>query len=293
MAEEKRYDSVTGQYTTGHKFDGIEELNTPVPKWWWWTLAATVVYSIGYCIVYPSIPIGTDYLKGVWDWSSRDVVREELATAREAQKTYRDQLNEYSYEEIVADPDLQTFAMTGGKAVFVDNCAPCHAQGGAGIMGLYPTLADDDWLWGGSFEAIQTTLLHGIRASDDDTRDSIMPSFGADEILEPAQIDDVAKYVLSLSNSQPEGTTSEQLKNGEMVFAEQCTSCHLEGGVGSHEFGAPKLDDKIWFYGGDYETVRNQISAPKHGVMPAWGERFDDATIKMLTVYVHSLGGGE
>ncbi len=293
MAEEKRYDPVSGQYTTGHNFDGIEELNNPIPKWWWWTLAITIVYSIGYIIVYPSIPLGTEYVKGTFNWTSRQQVEIDLAKARESQNVYQEQLKTATFEQIVETPDLRSFALTGGKAAFVDNCAPCHAQGGAGIEGLYPTLADDDWLWGGSFDSILTTLQHGIRANDEDTRASSMPAFGTDELLEPDQINDVAHYVLSLSGTQSQDVTASELARGAEIYATQCVSCHMAEGAGSQEFGAPRLNDQIWFYGGDFASVRSQINAPKHGVMPAWGERFEASTLKMLTIYVHSLGGGE
>ena len=153
--------------------------------------------------------------------------------------------------------------------------------------GGYPTLADDDWLWGGTLDAIQTTILHGIRANDDETRLSEMPAFGADELLTPEEISQVADYVLSLSGK---GTATEA---GATLFADNCAACHGEHGEGNHELGAPRLNDQIWLYGDSKEAIVAQITKPKQGIMPAWGKRLDSTTIKMLATYVHSLGGGQ
>ena len=180
------------------------------------------------------------------------------------------------------------FAIAGGRAAFGDNCATCHGQGGAGQSGGFPSLADDSWLWGGDLESIHQTLLYGIRFDHEDTRFSEMPAFG--EILGPEEIDAVAEYVLSLSG---QAENEEAAKQGAEIFAEQCAACHGEAGEGMVELGAPRLSDQIWLYGGTKEQVVAQIRQPQHGVMPAWVDRLDPETIKMLAVYVHSLGGGE
>ncbi len=189
---------------------------------------------------------------------------------------------------MAADPELLSFAMRGGEVAFKENCAACHGLGGAGQFN-YPSLADDDWLWGGTLADIEQTIRHGIRFYDDpDTRDSQMPAFG--DILEREQVEDVVQYVLSLSGRAEDG---EAAARGSEVFAEQCAACHGDDGRGMKELGAPNLTDGIWLYGGEPQDIRAQILKPRHGVMPAWQTRLEDEVIKMVTIYVHNLGGGE
>jgi cytochrome c oxidase cbb3-type subunit 3 len=276
-------DTLTGTETTGHEWDGIKELNTPLPKWWLYVFYATVIWSAIYYVLYPTIP----GIKGLLGYSQREEVAERIAQAQARQGGNLERIAATPLEEIKANADLLNFAMTGGRAAFADNCAPCHASGGAGRPG-YPILADDDWLWGGSPEAIHQTILQGVRAGSDETRQSDMPAFGADELLERDQIDAVADYVLSLSQQAVAADTP-----GAEIYAEQCASCHGEAGEGGRDYGAPKLADQIWLYGGEKQDVVKQITRPRQGVMPAWAERLDDTTLKMLTVYVHALGGGE
>jgi cytochrome c oxidase cbb3-type subunit 3 len=200
------------------------------------------------------------------------------------------QISEKSLEDIRKDPNLFQFALAGGESAYKVNCVQCHGTGAQG-GGIYPNLNDDDWLWGGSLENIHQTLKHGIRfANDDDTRTSEMPAFGRDELLEPAQISDVAEFVLKLSNQEHDSAAAGR---GQEVYTENCAACHGETGLGDPEQGAPNLADAIWFYGGSKDELVAQISAPKQGVMPAWQGRLNDVTLKQLTLYVHSLGGGE
>lgn len=284
---EKQVDPLTGTATTGHEWDGIRELNTPLPKWWLYILYATVIWGIGYTIAYPSWPIGLhSYFKGVLGTTNRAEFAADMAAVEKSRAVWLDKFRAMSIGEIANDPELLQFAMAGGRVIFADNCAPCHGSGGAGAPG-YPVLADDDWLWGGTLEDIHTTVIHGIRSGDEDARDNEMPSFGADEILEPEQIAAVADYVLSLSGAGPANDA------GKAIFEENCTSCHGEDGKGLTELGGPNLSDEIWLYGGTKADIRRQITRPKHGVMPAWAGRLDDAAIKQVSIYVHSLGGGQ
>ncbi len=289
MADNKRTDDVTGYETTGHEWDGIEELNRPLPKWWLYTFYACIIWSIGYYFFYPSIPLVNDYTRGLLGYSQRESVAQQIAAAQEAKSHWHDQIAEKSLEAIQADPELMRFAVAGGQAAFGDNCAPCHGTGAQGFVG-YPNLNDDAWLWGGSLEAIHTTLLYGIRAENDNTRLNDMMAFGRLQILDRAQINDVTEYVLALSDQDHDATAAER---GATVFEENCVACHGEGGVGNQELGAPNLTDVIWLYGSSREAIYETVYNGRAGVMPAWETRLDPVTIKQLAIYVHSLGGGE
>lgn len=285
-------DAVTGTDTTGHEWDGIKELNTPLPKWWLYTLYATIVWGIIWMVLYPSVPLGGTYFKGILGYSERQNIETALKQAADQRAPMMAKLAATPIDEVQKNPELATFALTGGRAVFNDNCAPCHGVGGSGRPGGFPVLADDDWIWGGTRDAIQQTVLHGIRNGGADARDSAMPRFGADGLLTPAQISDVADYVLALGT--PAGTAlSDAAKRGAVVFGEQCVACHGAKGEGLKDLGGPRLSDAIWLYGGDKASLAKQISAPRQGVMPAWSGRLTEAQIKMVTLYVHSLGGGQ
>ena len=283
-------DDISGTPTTGHEWDGIKELNTPLPRWWLYTFYGTVIWGIGYTIAYPAWPLLTQATPGLLGYSSRGAVAEQIETARAAQKENLDKIAATSVDDILKDPNLLAFAQAGGAAAFKVNCIQCHGSGAAGFVG-YPNLNDDDWLWGGTPEAIYVTLKNGIRyAENAETRDSQMPAFGADGILSPEQVTQVAAYVVSLSGGEADQA---MVQAGQPVFAENCASCHGEDGKGVRDFGAPNLTDKIALYGATFDEVKAQIVRPRHGVMPGWSHRLDDATIKQLTVYVHTLGGGE
>lgn len=282
-------DSVTGTQTTGHEWDGVKELNTPLPTWWAYVFYATIIWSVGYVIVYPAIPWFTGHTTGVFGYTARGDVATQMAAARAAQGEWRAKIEQASLEDIAKDPDLQAFALAGGKTAFADNCAPCHGTGGAGAKG-YPNLNDDDWLWGGGLKEIYTTLQYGVRADHAQTRQSDMPRFGVEGMLNREQINDVAEFVLSLSGRSTDAAAA---KRGQPLYAENCVACHGEKGEGNRELGAPKLSDQIWLYGGDKAGVAQSIHAARRGVMPAWSGRLDDVTLKQLSIYVHSLGGGQ
>jgi len=283
-------DEQSGTATTGHEWDGIKELDNPMPQWWLTILYATIVWSIGYMIVYPAWPLVSSYTKGVFGYSSRAEVAEEMTEAKARQQQYRDKLATASLEAIRTDAEMLEFALAGGRAAFNVNCSQCHGSGAQGFKG-YPNLNDDEWLWGGSIQAIHTTITHGARNDDDDNaRQSQMPAFGKDEILTRAEISDVAEYVLSLSDNATDAAATE---SGKPLFAENCAPCHGETGGGVAEMGAPALDNNIWLYGGDKATLVESIANSRQGVMPAWGKILEPIVIKQLAVYVHSLGGGK
>ena len=289
MADQKRTDDVTGFETTGHEWDGLEELNRPLPKWWLYVMYATIIWSIGYFIFYPAWPTISGYTKGVLGYSQRMEVTAAVQANKDFQAQWRDQIAAMEPAAIAADPELLRFSLAGGAAAFGDNCAPCHGSGAQGFRG-YPNLNDDAWLWGGTMDAIYETLRVGIRAEHDDTRLNDMMAFGRDGILDRGQVEDVVHYVRKISGQEHDEA---RLENGAVVFVENCVSCHGEGGVGIQELGAPNLTDAIWLYGGEIADIRESVHAGRKGVMPAWDERLDAVTIKQLTVYVHSLGGGE
>jgi cytochrome c oxidase cbb3-type subunit 3 len=282
-------DHITGTDTTGHEWDGLKELNTPLPRWWLLTFYATIGFAVLWMILYPSLPIrGATGLTG---WIAREAINGEMQAHQARLEPMMVRLRAATPEQIAADPELRAFAIAGGRAAFANTCAGCHGAGGQGAAGGFPSLADDEWIWGGSLDAIRTTIAHGIRNGEDDAaRVSQMPRFGADGLLTATQVNDVAEHVLSLSDR---ATDQAAAGRGAAVFAEQCASCHGERGEGNREVGAPRLSDQVWLYGGDKASVVRSISLARGGVMPAWQGRLDPAVVNMLAVYVHALGGGE
>jgi cytochrome c oxidase cbb3-type subunit III len=283
----KEVDTVTGIETTGHEWDGIKELNTPLPKWWLYVFYATIVWALAYSVAYPSWPWLSGYTKGLLDYSSRQQLNERMAALDASRADWSDRILATSLEDIVEDPDLLRIATAGGRIVFANNCAPCHGTGATGRPGGYPALVDDDWIWGGTLEDIHATIIHGIRSADPESRVSEMPAYGADGILSAAEINAVAEHVLAISGQGPENA------QGATIFAENCAACHGELGRGEAALGAPNLTDQIWLYGGSKQAIVSQISRPRLGVMPPWNTRLSDVEIKQATVYVHSLGGGQ
>lgn len=287
MMGNKRVDEPTGTEFVGHEWDGIEELNTPLPRWWLWTFYATVLWAVVYVILYPAWPLIERGTEGVLGWTSRGQLAEEMAEAEADRAPLMSALADTPIEELPNDPALMQRAVAGGRAAFQIHCVQCHGAGAAGYEG-YPNLNDDDWLWGGNLTEIEYTLVHGIRhPGDSQTRNSLMPAFGRDGILNSDQVGQITQHVLSLDG---EGAGNAA---GAELYANNCAICHGENGEGLRQFGAPNLADAIWLYGSSPAQVQLQIHDPEHGVMPAWGDRLDPATIKMLAAYVHSLGGGE
>ena len=283
----KRIDEATGTHFVGHEWDGIEELDTPMPRWWLITFWLTILFSLGYVIAYPAWPMVERATEGVLGWSSRGQLAKEMSVADQSRVSVREALARIPIERLNEDSELMAQAVAGGNAAFKVHCSQCHGAGAAGSQTLgYPNLNDDDWLWGGDLKAIEYTLVHGIRqAGNERTRMSVMPAFAG--ALEPAQLDAVVSHVLSLSGK---ARTSPP---GAEVYANNCVVCHGPAGEGSRELGAPRLNDAIWLRGGSREDIARQILNPRMGQMPAWEGRLDPVTIKMLAAYVHSLGGGE
>ncbi len=276
--------------TTGHVWDGIEEFNNPLPKWWLWTFYATIIWAVIYTILYPAWPLPGGATPGILGWSTRGDVAAEIAAAEEANAAINARLEAADLTEISKDPELNSYAVNAGGAVFKTFCVQCHGSGAQGAKG-FPNLLDNDWLWGGDIESIYTTVTVGIRSPDnDETRFSEMPAFGRDELLSKEEIDQVANFVMSLSGEPKDAT---KVEAGAAIFAENCASCHGDSGTGSRDFGAPNLTDAIWLYGGDYDTIVETVTNSRYGVMPAWSGKLTEAQIRAVATYVHQLGGGE
>ncbi len=287
---EKEIDEISGVNTTGHEWDGIKELNNPLPRWWVNLFYITIVWAVIYWILMPAWPGLTDFTKGVRNHSERENVAIAMASLDEARAASLTQLT--SVEDIAdveRDPDLLQFALEAGGSLFGDNCATCHGAGGQGFEG-YPSLVDDVWLWGGSLDAIEQTLRYGIRSTHPETRFNMMQAFGGDGLLRHEQIVDLVEYVVHLSGREADG---EAVARAAESFALQCSSCHGATGAGIQAMGAPDLTDQIWLYGGDREAIYQSIYDGRTGVMPAWTDRLSDPQIVALAVYVHALGGGE
>lgn len=287
MMANRRIDGPTGTETVGHEWDGIEELNTPLPRWWLWTFYACIAFSAVYVVLYPAWPLIDRATAGTLGWSSRGELAKDLSAADVGRKVVFDKIAATDIEALPASPELMNQAIAGGAAAFKVNCVQCHGAGAAGYQEFgYPNLNDDDWIWGGTLTEIEYTLTHGIRwQGADATRANYMPAFQG--VLDAGQISAVTAHVLSLSG-KAKGNTA-----GATLFAENCAACHGPAGAGLPELGAPALNDAIWLYGGGEAAITKQLNAPRHGVMPAWQGRLDPVTIKMLAAYVHSRGGGQ
>ena len=304
---EQKLQSQTVQ-TTGHAGDGdLQEYNNPLPVWWVYTFYATVVFALVYWTIYPSWPLGKGWIGGVskityvnsegetktHSWNTRALLMADMNKAALAQKPYFDKIEAMSYEQIARDPEMNGFILSAGKVLFAYNCAACHQAGGQGVIGFFPNLTDDDWLYGGSFEKIHETLMDGRRG--------YMPAFN--EVLNGEQIDQLAHYVASRSGIEHDAGKAAA---GDVLFRSEtaaCYYCHTSEATGRQDMGAPNLTDNVWLWAdvpgadtgeGKVAAIRSVIAGGLNkGVMPAWAGRLSPEQIKVLTVYVHELGGGQ
>ena len=287
---DKEIDETSGVETTGHEWDGIKELNNPLPRWWLIVFYVTIIWSVFYWILMPAWPGLTGHTAGLRGHSERANVAAQIAALDEMRSDSMGRLlAASSLQEIEDDAELQQFVMAAGDSLFGDNCATCHGAGGQGFPG-YPNLNDDDWLWGGSLDDIKRTIVVGRRSTHPETSFSIMQAYGRDQILSGEEISDLTDYVLQLSGQEHDGAAAAR---GAQTYAIQCAACHAADGTGDRLQGAPNLTDAIWLYGGDRATIRESIFNGRAGVMPAWEGRLSEAEIAALAVYVHALGGGE
>jgi cytochrome c oxidase cbb3-type subunit 3 len=286
---ERKIDEPTGVETTGHEWDGIRELDNPLPRWWLWTWYACIAVAIVYWVLMPAWPGLHGYTKGILHESDRVKVVHDLADLKALRGAEGAALQNASLQEIERDPKLQAYAMAAGQALFGDNCATCHGAGGTGGKG-YPNLRDDVWLWGGSLEQIQHTITYGVRTGEPGAGETKMPAFGRDQMLKDPQIDDLTEYVVALSHRKADPAA---VARATQLFTDQCAACHGPEGKGDQTKGAPNLTDNEWLYGSTRTAIRDQIVNGRGGVMPTWGKRFDPQTIKALTVYIHANAGGQ
>ncbi|MBF0400611.1 MAG: cytochrome-c oxidase, cbb3-type subunit III [Magnetococcales bacterium] len=295
--------------TTGHQWDSeegypLKEFNNPLPRWWLYSFYATVIWAVVYWVLYPAWPMLDGYTKGMLGWSMHQEFAQDSKAALAQKKASNDRLEKLSLKEIARDNSLLQHAMSGGKAIFGDFCAPCHGSGGVGVKaGGFPTLADDDWLFGGDLDTIYETIDKG--------RDGAMPAHlqGAGGAFSEAQVNDLTEYVLSLSKRSQDAAAAQR---GDQLFHGEagCNGCHGDLGNGSIKgtvagspappVGAPNLTDAVWLYGSDPAVVRASIAKGRTGHMPAWGsgaketgKRLTPLQIKQLALYVHGLGGGQ
>ena len=288
--EHKEIDEISGVETTGHEWDGIKELNNPMPRWWLYIFYATIAVSVVYWVLYPAWPLINSHTTGILGQSDRANVQVRLQELQAMRGERGAALITSSLEEIRTNPDLLTFAMAQGRAAFGDNCAPCHGSGAQGFPG-YPNLNDDAWIWGGSLDELYHTIAYGIRSTHPDTRMGEMLAFGRLGILRRDEIADVVHYVRQIAELPVH--SEEGAGRGAAIFQAQCASCHGADGRGIREVGAPNLTDSVWLFGSGYPEITTSVRDGRAGVMPHWQGRLDETTLKALTVYVHSLGGGE
>ena len=274
--------------TTGHEWDGIEELNNPLPRWWLWSFYATIVWALLYTVAYPAWPLISGATPGVLGYSSRAELAADIAAFDAENAPLEARLVSLELDEIADDPEVGNFARAGGAAVFRTVCAQCHGAGAGGAPG-FPNLLDDDWLWGGDLNAIYTTIKNGIRdEADPDARFSQMPAFG--EFLTRDEIRALTQHVLNISGQENDATLA---ATGAELFADNCASCHGGAGTGDREQGAPNLTDAIWLWGNTPEAIATTITNARFGVMPSWQSRLTEAQIRQVAVFVHQQGGGE
>ncbi len=266
FANRKRDQQPTEQ-TTGHSYDGIEELDNPLPAWWFMMFLITIIFGVGYLVVYP----GMGNFAGVLGWTQIEQHEREIATAEKKHREMRDRYLALPVEEIASDPKVRKM----GMRMFSNNCAQCHGADAKGSYG-FPNLSDDDWIYGGTPDAIKASIAHGRQAA--------MPPWG--DILKDQGVAEVTAYVLSLNGRDADEA---KVAKGETHYKTYCAACHGADGTGNHAMGAPNLANGIWLYGGTTEQISHSIRAGRNGVMPALGEMLGEDKIHILSAYVYGL----
>jgi cytochrome c oxidase cbb3-type subunit 3 len=278
-------DSYTGYLTTGHEWNGIKELNTPVPRVVYFFLTVAFLFSVGYWVLMPAWPLGVTYTKGLLGNDQRRIVAASLQDAAGERSRWTKKIETESYATIQSDRGLMKIVRETGHTLFGNNCAVCHgldAKGGPG----FPNLTTSSWLWGGKPEQILDTIRVGINSAHPDTHVSQMPAFGRDQMLPRADVLKVASFVYSLSNADAKNIDPKNVEAGKQIFAANCVSCHGDDAKGNPELGAPNLTDTFWIYGGDLGTIDTTIWGGRQGHMPSWEGRLSDFDRKILSLYL-------
>ena len=280
-------DPKSGYLTTGHEWNGLTELNTPVPRLVFFVLIVAFLFSIGYWVLMPAWPVGTTYTKGLLGTDQRDVVSEALQQAAVDRASWTDQVARESFGQIQADPKLMAAVRQTGRTLFGDDCAVCHGRDARGGKG-FPNLTSGAWLWGGSPEAIAETIRVGINSAHSNSRNSQMPAFGRDQVLQRAEIENVVAYVLTLSEPSVKPVAG-NAEAGKAVFAANCAVCHGPDAKGKSDVGAPDLTDKLWLHGSDEATLYMDVWGGLQGHMPTWEDRLSPVQRKILALYLVDL----
>lgn len=281
----REIDPVTGRDITGHDWNGIKELNTPLPKLVIWALILTFLYSVIAWILLPAWPLGRDYTRGLLGLDQGEQAVEGYRDLAAGRQDWLDQFAVEDFAALQSDGELMERALPAAHRLFEDNCAACHGASGQGGPG-FPVLSDDSWLWNGAPEEIALTIRDGINANDD-SRFAEMPTFDWMELSDRTAL---AEYVAALPNGAADADDP-----AATLFADNCASCHGDNAEGGLEVGAPSLIDGSVIYGQDPEAVMQTLRHGRAGVMPAWGSRLSDAEINLLALYVAGLSqsGGQ
>lgn len=255
---------------TGHKWDGLEEFNNPLPRWWLWLFYITIVFSLVYLVLFPGL--GT--FKGVLNWSSQG--SQYGAEMESAAQTYDPIFKKYAampVDQVAQDEEAQGM----GRRMFLSYCAQCHGSDAGGGKG-FPNLTDNDWLYGGAPEQIKQTIMAGRQAA--------MPAHK--ERVDAAGIESLAHYVMSLSGRK-EADAAKVAQGQQLFTANGCLACHGVDGKGNQAMGAPNLTDSTWLYGSSLDTIKESIANGRNGQMPAQGDFLGADKVHLLTAYVYSL----
>ena len=252
--------------TTGHVYDGIKEYNKPLPRWWLYMFYLSIIYSIGYLVVYP----GMGNFAGTFGWTSAGQHQEEVVAAKEQYGPLFAKYAKMDVEELVKDEK----AVTMGQRIFANTCFACHGSDARGTLG-YPNLTDKDWLYGSTPTDIKQSITHG--------RTGIMPPQGA--MLKDDALQNVVAYVLSLSGRTAKIGDAEAGKANFLV----CSACHGPEGKGNPFIGAADLTDSVWLYGASEKNITKTIRDGRSGVMPAHKDILTEEQIHLVTAYIYSL----
>ena len=285
MSVEER-DTVSGYLTTGHDWNGIKELNSPVPRIVFAFMVVTHLYALVAWFLLPTWPLGQTFTRGLLGIDQKTAVAADLAAANATRAGWTNALETTGFDIIRADPVLMSRALATAGPLFGQNCQACHGAGGAGGPG-YPRLNDGIWVWGGTADAIANTLRVGINSAHPDTQIAQMPAFGVAELLTRPEISVLTDYVLTLDK----GVILDDPSEGAVLFQTNCSACHGENARGIEGSGAPNLTDADWVYGGDAASIRLTLIAGRQGQMASWQSRLTEAEIRAMALYVEGLAG--